>query len=737
VDKLIIAVLWSTTYCKISLSDINFTINKSMMKKIVLMLLLCTAVQSVVSAKAYVVKSPNGKQVLTFDLSYNGEPTYSLNFDSRAIILPSKMGLSLAEGGDLLKNFIIERVDSTAVNNTWQPVWGEESEVRNNYKELSVMLRQSDKDARRVLITFRVFDDGIGFQYTFPKQANLFHFIVKDEHTEFKLAGDHTGWWLPGDYDTNEYPPKESKLSKVSDWKSGGDDEIFAKTPISRPSVQTPLMLRSDDSIYINIHEAALVNYSAMNLLVDNAGKDLRSTLVPDAVGNMAYMTAPCKTPWRTIIVGKKATDILASRIVLNLNEPTTVANPSYIKPTKYVGIWWEMHVGKKTWDYAGSQVASQNGTGDIKRTPHGATTAHAKKHIDFAAKHGFGGVLIEGWNTGWEDWFGKWKEDVFDFVTPYPDFDVQEVNRYARSKGVTIITHLETSGSITNFERFADTAFRQINKYGSQACKTGYVGKIIPRGEHHDGQWMVKHYERIAKKTRDNNLMLVAHEPVRPTGLHRTYPNWMACEAARGNEFNAWSSGNAPHHETILPFTRLVGGPMDYTPGIFTIKMNSYWPDSKNQVHTTLAKQLALYITLYSPVQMAADIIDNYEKKMDAFQFIKDVDVDWKKTVYLAGEPGDFVAIARQSKINENNWFVGAVTDENERSLDLDLSFLPSGKYVATIYADGRDASWDKNPESYAISTVAVTNATKLKTKLARGGGVAISIKPAPATKK
>jgi glucan 1,4-alpha-glucosidase len=703
--------------------------------KNVIAVVCCILGLTIASAKPVRIASPNGAQVLAFDLDNDGRPVYSLRFKGADVILPSTMGLALVEGGDMMREFVLERIDSSRVNSAWQPVWGEESEITNNYNELSVTLRQQNQKARKMQITFRVFNDGVGFRYSFPEQPNLFHFIVKDEHTYFRLAGNHTAWWLPGDFDTNEYPPKESKLSSVSKWQAGGDDEIFAKTPITNPSVQTPLMLRSDDSIYINIHEAALVNYSAMNLLVENLGNTLRSTLVPDAVGNMAYMIAPCKTPWRTIIVGKKAIDIPASRIVLNLNEPSTVKDPSFIKPTKYVGIWWEMHVGKKTWDYAGSQVASQNGTGDIKKTRHGATTEHAKKHIDFAAEHGFGGVLIEGWNTGWEDWFGKWKEDVFDFVTPYPDFDIAEVNRYARSKNVTIITHLETSGSITNFERYADTAFRQMNRFGSLACKTGYVGKIIPRGEHHDGQWMVKHYERIAAKTRDHKLMLVAHEPVRPTGLHRTYPNWMACEAARGNEFNAWSSGNAPHHETILPFTRLVGGPMDYTPGIFTIKMNNYWPDSKNQVHTTLAKQLALYVTLYSPVQMAADVIDNYEPKMDAFQFIKDVDVDWVKTVYLGGEPGDFIAIARQSKRNPSKWFVGAVTDEDAREVEIDFSFLPAGaKYKATFYADGNDASWDKNPESYKISTSEVTNKTKLMMKLASGGGVAISVAPAQA---
>jgi glucan 1,4-alpha-glucosidase len=683
------------------------------------------------NAQKISMRSPNGQQQLSFALDGTNCPTYALSYKGKAIVNQSRMGIALTEGGDLINDFFVLNIDSNTVNNSWQPVWGEEAEIANNYKELNITLQQNNKNARRILITFRIFNDGLGFRYSFPTQKNLFHFTVKDEHTEFRLAGDHKIWWLPGDFDTNEYPPRESKMSDIIGYKSKGDDEIFAKTPIAKPSVQTPLMLKSDDGIYINIHEAGLRNYAAMNLLY-NGSNIFESTLVPDAVGNMAYMIAPCTTPWRTIIVSDKATDVLASRTILNLNEPVSKdVNTSFIKPTKYVGIWWEMHVGKKTWDYAGSQVASQNGTGEIK-SKHGATTAHAKEYIDFAAANGFGGVLIEGWNTGWEDWFGKWKEDVFDFVTPYPDFDVQEVNRYAKSKNVTIITHLETSGSITNFERYADTAFRQMRRFGSDACKTGYVGKIIPRGEHHDSQWMIKHYERIAKKTLDLNLMLVSHEAVRPTGLHRTYPNWMACESARGNEFNAWSKGNLPFHETVLPFTRLMGGPMDYTPGIFKIKMSSYWPDSKNQVHTTLCKQLALYVTLYSPVQMAADLIENYKEKPDAFQFIKDVDCDWIKTVYLQAEPGDYVAIARQSKANNNNWFVGAITDENARDLDIDFSFLPNGvSYNATMYLDGKDASWDGKPESYSIGNKIVTNKSKIKIHLAPGGGSAISLKP------
>jgi hypothetical protein len=701
------------------------------MRKISRILLLCLVANF---AKAQTVKtaSPNGKQVLTFSLDESGAPTYSLQYKNKTVVAPSTMGFLLKDANALQQNFRVIGYDSSMHDDTWHPIWGEESAIRNHYKEVKITLQQHDAEGRIMMITFRVFDDGLGFKYDFPTQKNLFHFIVRDETTQFNFTGNHHIWWLPGDYDTNEYPPRESDMSDIPTYVSSGDDEIFAKTPITKPSTQTPLMMRTNDGLYINVHEAGLRNYSAMNL-VYNGNNGFQSTLVPDAVGNMAYMIVPCSTPWRTIIVSDKATEILASRSILNLNEPSKAAEnaDNWIKPMKYVGIWWEMHVGRKTWDYAGSQVASQNGENKASGvSKHGATTKHAKEYIDFAAANGFGGVLIEGWNTGWEDWFGKWKEDVFDFVTPYPDFDVQEVNRYAKSKGITIITHLETSGSITNFERYADTAFRQMRRFGSDACKTGYVGKIIPRGEHHDGQWMVKHFERIADKTLGYNLMLVAHEPVRPTGLHRTYPNWMACEAARGNEFNAWSKGNKPFHETVLPFTRLMGGPMDYTPGIFKIKMSYYsGPSNPNQVHTTLTKQLALYVTMYSPVQMAADLIENYKDKMDAFQFIKDVAVDWDKTVYLAAEPGDYVMIARNQK-NSSNWFVGAANDENARDLSIDFSFLPKGKkYVAKMYMDGKDASWDKNPESYQIVSQTVTKDSKLQLHLASGGGAAISI--------
>lgn len=488
--------------------------------------------------------------------------------------------------------------------------------------------------------------------------------------------------------------------------------------------------MKSADGLYINIHEAALVNYPAMDLVLDKASLTFTTHLVPDAVGNKAYLQTPAKTPWRTIIVSDKAGNILTSRMILNLNEPSAIGDTSWVKPQKFVGVWWEMHVGRSSWDYSGGQVGSQQAS----RVPHGATTANVKRYIDFAAKNGIDAVLVEGWNTGWEDWFGQWKEDVFDFVTPYPDFDVNELSAYAQSKGVKIIMHHETSASVTNYERWMDTAYRFMKNHGYNSVKTGYVGRIIPRGEHHDGQWMIKHYERVAKKTAAYRIMVDMHESVRLTGLHRTYPNWLASEAARGNEFNAWSVGNPPDHETILPFTRLMGGPMDYTPGIFKIKMSYYNPDKKEQVHTTLAKQLALYITMYSPLQMAADLPENYEAHMDAFQFIKDVAVDWDDTRVLDAEPGDYIIMARKAK-GKNSWFIGAITDENARNFTSLLDFLNGDQnYVATIYRDADNADWKNNPEAYVIEKFIVNNKTKLRLMLAPGGGAAISLIPAGA---
>lgn len=680
----------------------------------------------------YSINSPDGNIQLNVLHKDNGVLLYALQYKGKIVIEPSLLGLDLETPSLKLKSFDMLASDSSAVDETWKPVWGEVKDIRNNYKELKLQLRSRSSEQILINIIFRVFNDGIGFRYNFPAQKNLNHFVVKGELTEFDMTGDHTAWWIPGDFDTNEYPPNTTKLSAIDAIAAGKADEISVRVQISKTAVQTPLMMKTSDGLYINIHEAALVNYPAMNLKLDVNNFQFTSLLVPDAIGNAAYLQAPFSTPWRTVVVSDKATDILASKLILNLNEPSAIKDVSWIKPMKFVGIWWEMHVGKSSWDYSGTQDGS-NVVSELKPTGrHGATTANAKKYIDFAAKNGFSGILIEGWNTGWEDWFGKWKENVFDFVTPYPDYDLFEVNRYAQSKGVRIIMHHETSGSVTNYERWMDTAYRLMNNVGSNSVKTGYVGKIIPRGEHHDGQWMINHYIRVAQKTSNYHIMLDAHEPVRPTGLQRTYPNWLACEAARGNEFNAWSKGNKPEHETILPFTRLMGGPMDYTPGIFKIKMNYYDPKKTEQVHTTLTKQLALYLTLYSPLQMAADLVENYEAKPDAFQFIKDVAVDWDDSKYLAAEPGDYLTVARKAK-GSDKWFVGSITDENSRLMDINLNFLDADKkYVATIYRDADDASWDKNPEAYMIEKFIVGNKTSLKVKLAEGGGCAISLTPA-----
>ena len=682
---------------------------------------------------AQTIKSPDGNLTLKFQLTNTGQPQYELMFGTKYVIKPSRLGIELKNQNSFVEGFSIAKVDTSSFDNTWQPVWGEAKEIRNNYKELAVTLSQSDK--KEIVIRFRLFNDGFGFRYEFPKQKGLSYFIVSNELTEFALTGDHKTFWIPGDFDSNEYFYTTSKLSEVDASIGKEFTGIGVKTLVSPNVVQTPLMMKSNDGLYINIHEAALVDYPAMDLAIDKKKFVLSTILVPDAVGNKAYMQTPCTTPWRTIIVSDKAENILASKLILNLNEPSKIKDVSWIKPQKFIGIWWGMHVGIYTWNYADAPNIKLADTDWNSLTPngkHGATTERTKQYIDFAAANGIDAVLVEGWNVGWEDWYGQWKEDVFDFVTPYPDFDVDEVQKYAEEKGVKMIMHHETSASVTNYERRMEDAYKFMKQHNYDAVKTGYVGKIIPRGEHHDGQWMVNHYVRVADMTAKYKIMLDAHEPVRPTGLQRTYPNWMACEAARGNEFNAWSRGNPPEHETILPFTRLMGGPMDYTPGIFQIKMSYYDSSKTEQVHTTLVKQLALYVTMYSPLQMAADLPENYEKHMDAFQFIKDVAVDWDDTKIISAEPGDYITIARKAN-GKNEWYIGAITDENSREENVKLNFLDAGKnYVATIYADADDAQWQKNPMAYVITTYLVTSKTTLKLKLAEGGGAAVSIKPA-----
>ncbi|HLG41036.1 MAG TPA: glycoside hydrolase family 97 protein [Chitinophagaceae bacterium] len=699
-------------------------------KRLLVVFLAFSFFQPVYADQSITIHSADGNIQLGLNSLDNGDLVYRLFLKGKTVIAPSVLGFKLATPQFSLTKFDVIKIDSSLVDETWKPVWGEQSSIRNNYRQLTVHLK--DKSGSGVLLTimFRVFNDGLGFRYEFPKQEKLNHFIIADELTQFAMTGDHNAFWIPGDYDTNEYAYYTSKLSQVDASGGGLAQEIHAKTFFDKNAVQTPLMMKSDNGLYINLHEAALVNYPAMNLVLDKSAFTFNAHLVPDAVGNKAYLQTPAVTPWRTVVVSDKATAILASKLILNLNEPSKVKDPSWVKPQKFVGVWWEMHVGRSSWDYSGGQVGSQQAT----RVPHGANTANVKRYIDFAAKNGIPSVLVEGWNTGWEDWFGQWKEDVFDFVTPYPDFNVKELSAYAKSKGVKIIMHHETSASVTNYERWMDTAYRFMRKYGYDAVKTGYVGRIIPRGEHHDGQWMIRHYERVAKKTADYHIMVDMHEPVRPTGLQRTYPNWLACEASRGNEFNAWSAGNPPDHETILPFTRLMGGPMDYTPGIFKIKMSYYNLEKKEQVHTTLTKQLALYVTMYSPLQMAADLPENYEAKKDAFQFIKDVAVDWDDTKVLDAEPGDYIIIARKAK-GKANWFMGAITDEKTRSFTTPLNFLDAGKkYVAAIYHDADNASWNDNPEAYVIEKFIVDKTTQLQLKLAPGGGTAISLMPATA---
>ncbi len=698
-----------------------------MFKSTNLILLFILFCKTSFSGVIQTISSPDGNVVFRV-ISYDNEKegvkiSYELDYKNKSVIRTSQLGFIFKEPAVRLDRFEILGVDQSKVDQTWQPVWGEMKNIRNQYNQLVLKLRSEKGIILEIIV--RVFDDGAGFRYSFPKQPALNHFIIADELTQFAMNGDHKTFWIPGDYDTNEYPYNTTRLSEVDASNNSMSQEIFAKSFFDKNAVQTPLMMKTNDGLYINIHEAALVNYPAMNLVIDKNKMVLKAHLVPDAVGNKAYLQAPAGTPWRTIVVSDKATDILESKLILNLNEPSVIANTSWIKPQKMIGVWWEMHVGKSSWDYAGGQAGSALSAS----SKHGANTANVKRYIDFAAKHGIPGVLVEGWNTGWEDWFGKWKEDVFDFVTPYPDFDLRGIQKYAASKKVKLIMHHETSASVTNYERSMDTAYRFMKKFGYDAVKTGYVGHIIPRGEHHDGQWMVRHYERVMKKTASYQIMLDAHEPVRPTGLHRTYPNFLACEAARGNEFNAWSVGNPPEHETILAFTRLMGGPMDYTPGIFKIKMSYYNPEKKEQVHTTLAKQLALYVTMFSPLQMAADLPENYEAHLNAFQFIKDVAVDWDDTKVLQAEPGDYVITARKAK-GKQNWFIGAMTDEQPRNFSVPLNFLTAGKkYIATIYRDADNADWKENPEAYKIEKLQVDSKTILTLKLAAGGGTGISL--------
>ncbi|MDI9258437.1 glycoside hydrolase family 97 protein [Flavobacterium sedimenticola] len=685
----------------------------------------------VFSAKAQTLQSPSKEITLRFSISDSGTPLYQLDYKNKPVVSKSMLGIYLKGNTDLAANFKIDNVKTTTFNETWQPVLGEQSNIVNHYNELTVALSQNGTN-RKLNIIFRLFDEGMAFRYEFPKQPHLNYFIISDEKSEFNVTGNHKTFWIPGDFDSQEYAYNETKISDINTDKIDLNNGIGLKSIAGKFVVQSPLMMKTDAGLYLNLFEAAVVNYPVMHLDVNPQTFAFTSRLVPNAIGDKAYLQAPCVSPWRTVMVSDDARKIVSSKMILNLNEPSKIDDTSWIKPMKYVGIWWEMHVGKSTWDYAGSQNAQNTESQElIASGKHGATTANTKRYIDFAAKHGFDGVLVEGWNVGWEDWFGNWKEEVFDFTTPYPDFNLAEINAYAQSKGVKMIMHHETSGSVANYERHLDRALELMKRYGYPAAKSGYVGRIIPRGEFHDGQTMVNHFNFVARRFADYKMMVNSHESSRPTGYHRTYPNYIAAEAARGNEFNAWSVGNPPMHETILPFTRLLGGPMDYTPGIFEIKMSAYDKTKKEQVHTTLAKQLALYVTMYSPLQMAADLPENYEKYPDAFQFIKEVAADWQESRYLEAEPGDYITVARKAKGSEN-WFLGAITDENARSTEIKLDFLtPGKKYKAVVYQDGSDADWQENPKSYAIKTIQVTAKSKIKLHLAKGGGTAISFTP------
>lgn len=689
------------------------------------------------AALAQTLTSPNGNLQMDFHLSADRTPVYSLTYKGKEVIKESRMGFRLrlaAEGPsyELNRDFRVLETRQDSADTTWETVWGQNHLVRDHHKELFVALEQ-EKTGRKLNIRFRLFDDGLGFRYEFPVQKRLRHFMLDEELTEFQLAGDHKAFWIPADYDTNEYPISTSKLSEIP--QQIGEvlkERLVCKAPTPNLAVQTPLMLKSDDGLYINIHEAALVNYAAMHLNLDAQTFLMSTHLTPDKNGVKGYIQTGSTTPWRTVIVSDDARDILASNLIINLNEPCKIADTSWIKPMKFVGVWWEYFTrGGSTWSYTDQLDITIGQTDYSQLKPHGhhgANTAHVKEYIDFAAQHGIDAVLVEGWNEGWEDGSAYVKEVIYSFTKAYPDFDVEEIQRYAASKGVKIIMHHETSSSVADYERQLPEAFSFMKKYGYDAVKTGYVGGIIPRSEHHDGQWMVNHYNHVVEEAAKYQIMVDSHEAVRPTGMYRTYPNWMAQESARGTEFESFN-GIRQDHQTILPFTRLMGGPMDYTPGIFEGDLSVYGKN-KAKVGTTLVKQLALYVTLYSPMQMAADLYQNYEKYPDAFQFIKDVAVDWDNTYILEAEPGDYVTIARKAR-GKNEWYVGGITDENSREAVIDLSFLPAGKkYQATIYADGKKAHWSTNPKDYVISSRKVTSKTVLKQRLAAGGGVAISIR-------
>ena len=695
-----------------------------------LKLIISALLFSALNVDADVVTSPNGIVSIDFQLK-NGIPTYKVDYKGKPVIKESRLGLELRDGKNLMDGFEQLNATTSTFDETWQPVWGEVKEIRNHYNELLAELKQPSTD-RYMNIRFRVYDDGVGFRYEFPQQKNLVYFVIKEEHSQFAMTGDHTAWWIPGDYDTQEYDYTESKLSEIRSLLSNAVTSNASQTVFSPTGVQTSLQMKTDEGLYINLHEAALVDYSCMHLNLDDKNLVFESWLTPDADGFKGRLQTPCHSPWRTVMVSDDACDILSSHLILNLNEPCKIEDTSWIKPVKYMGVWWEMIAGGKPWSYTNDIPSVKLGETDYRKVKsngnHPANTRNVKKYIDFAAKHGFDQLLVEGWNVGWEDWFGNQKDYVFDFVTPYPDFDIEQLNRYAHDKGIRLMMHHETSGSSRNYERHLEQAYQLMNKYGYTAVKSGYVGNILPYGEHHYGQWMNNHYLYCVVEAAKHKIMVNAHEAVRPTGLCRTYPNLIGNESARGTEYQAFG-GSKTFHTTVLPFTRLQGGPMDYTPGIFEMNISKLNPNNDSHVNATLANQLALYVTMYSPLQMAADLPENYERFMDAFQFIKDVPVDWDNSIYLEAEPGKYVTVARKEK-GTNNWFIGSATGDANHQSVISLDFLEKGKdYIATIYADTKDTDYKSNPQSYQIVKGIVNSKNKLKINTVEAGGYAISL--------
>ena len=705
------------------------------MKKI---LFILSFIIFAVQINAQELKSPNGNITLLFELNSNGSPTYKLNFKNKEVIKTSKLGLELKnDKQSLLTDFSITKTQTFAFNEDWSPVWGELKTIKNNYNELAVTLNQKVTD-RIMIIRFRLFNEGLGFRYEFPQQKNLGHFIIKEERTQFAMTGDHTAFWIPGDYDTQEYDFTTSKLSEIRGLMSSAITSNVSQTSFSKTGVQTSLMMKTADGLYINIHEAALIDYSCMHLNLDDKNMIFESWLTPDAIGDKGYLLAPTTSPWRTVMVSDDARDIIASKMIYNLNEPSKIKETSWIKPVKYMGVWWEMITGKSSWSYTDENAAVKLGEVDYTKLKpngkHGATTENVKKYIDFASENGFDALLVEGWNVGWEDWFGHFKDYVFDFVTPYPDFDVKGIKDYAKSKNIKMIMHHETSGSIRNYERHIDTAYKFMKANGYDAVKSGYVGSIVPVGQNHYNQHVINHYQYAIEKAADYKIMVNAHEAIRPTGIARTYPNLIGNESARGTEYQAFG-GSKPNHVTLLPFTRLLGGPMDYTPGIFEMDISKLNPNNNSHVNSTIANQLALYLTMYSPLQMAADLPENYMRFADAFQFIKDVAVDWDDSKYLEAEPGEYITVARKAK-NTNNWFLGSVGGNNTRTSNINFNFLDADKtYIATIYADAKDAHYKTNPQAYTINKFVVNSKSKLSQFVAAGGGYAISFIPADKT--